>query len=870
VRCWVGAIALLVALSGIGRRGAAQGAAAFRADGVAPDSEPEAVLVELQIGRLASRTVSAYRVGGEALVPVTALLQLGEAGYRLSLDGRLEATLNPGGLGLLIDVHDDTMSLGGRRVPIEPVYRVFKDNELYIGAARLGALFDSQIVVDWAELTVTFMEADKLPLGTRLRRETAREAFLQRARGLQPERAFGLERPRWDGLVLDYSFLAAGEQPLGGGAYSAALGADAFGGSLELGVQSVGPTGAGHAQGAASWTGVWRDERWLKQLRLGDGFTTGPRLRSERGLFVTNAPYLRPSLLGAVRYDGQLDPGWTIEAYRSGDLVALDSADSRGRFAVALPLRYGQNPLDFVAYGPLGEIRQFNTTYHVLSELLPARQFEYGLSAGQCTTPTCRATGNLDLHYGVTDRWTVRAGVEQFWRDGVPNRTHPYVSTVLNPSNAWAVSLEAVGGASAAAGVQFEPSLNLRLAAGYTAYARDAAPVLFGGGLQSTWLVSGFVRPIPTSGFFFLNGIVVGSRTTSGAVTTARFDASVQAADVRVAPFVRLQRDAPADGVAAIRPFAGLDVFALPRPALGRLLGSVWLRAHVEQQLDGALQAAQLFAARSLWSGVRLEVGVGRLQGTPGATFTLSLSSYLPAVRTLTLVSAPTVGGAPTASQFVQGSVLWNRSDGRLTYAPGPSLERAGLTGRVFRDENGNGRWDPGETIVPGVRVFVGTNNASSDSSGWFRVWDLVPFEPVLVTVDSLSIDSPLLVPEFGATSVEPGPNRFRTLDIPLVRAGVIEGRVRRATPPGPLGLGGISLVLTDRRTGERRRFTTFSDGDFYVLGVKPGVYDLTVEAGVLAALGASAQPVHVTLTPTGPGGELGVSGLELLLTPKP
>src|SRR3989449_6826413 len=156
-------------------------------------------------------------------------------------------------------------------------------------------------------------------------------------------------------------------------------------------------------------------------------------------------------------------------------------------------------------------------------------------------------------------------------------------------------------------------------------------------------------------------------------------------------------------------------------------------------------QAVQLSAARPLWSGVRLEVGVGRLQGTPGTTFTFTLSSYLPAVRTLTLVSAPTTG-VTTASQFVQGSVLWNRSNGQLTYAPGPSLERAGLTGRVFLDENGNGRWDVGESAVPGVRVLVGTSEARSDSSGWFRVWDLVPFEPVSVTVDSLSIESPLVV----------------------------------------------------------------------------------------------------------------------------
>src|SRR2546422_5489181 len=40
----------------------------------------------------------------------------------------------------------------------------------------------------------------------------------------------------------------------------------------------------------------------------------------------------------------------------------------------------------------------------------------------------------------------------------------------------------------------------------------------------------------------------------------------------------------------------------------------------------------------------------------------------------------------------------------------------------------------------------------------------------------------------------------------------------------------GVTLTLTERRTGARRSFTTFSDGGFYVLGVKPGDYDLTVD----------------------------------------
>src|SRR5256885_14778858 len=84
----------------------------------------------------------------------------------------------------------------------------------------------------------------------RVRRETAREAFLQRTRGLQPERAFGLERPRWDGLVLDYSFLAAGEQPLSGGGHSAGPGGGAVGGALRPGGPRVGAPRGGPAPGA--------------------------------------------------------------------------------------------------------------------------------------------------------------------------------------------------------------------------------------------------------------------------------------------------------------------------------------------------------------------------------------------------------------------------------------------------------------------------------------------------------------------------------------------------------------------------------------------------------------------------------------------
>ena len=175
-------------------------------------------------------------------------------------------------------------------------------------------------------------------------------------------------------------------------------------------------------------------------------------------------------------------------------------------------------------------------------------------------------------------------------------------------------------------------------------------------------------------------------------------------------------------------------------------------------------------------------------------------------------------------------------------------------------DVNANGIRDAGEPAIANARVLVGSMSARTDSSGAYRVWDLVPFEPVIASLDSTSLDSPLLVPLFARTSIVPGPNRFRSLDIPVVEAGIIEGHVVR----NGAGVGGVTLMLTDRRSGTRRPLVTFNDGAFYLMGVKPGDYELTVEEQVLDALAVDAEPVRFSLTPTANG--IGRSDLEVRL----
>ncbi len=827
-----------------------------------PDSSVTPVLMELRIGELASATVQAYRVRGEALLPLARLLTLSEARYRLTPEGILEASLPPGPRRFLAAAGRDTMSLGDRHVRLEPQARLFRDGDLYVGVNQLADLFGTAIVVDWGELSATVMDVAVLPIGQRVRRDAARAALARRHEDDAPAFQPGDEPEGWHGLALDYSYFAPGGQRLGAGSYEVTAGTDVFGGSLALGAKSLGPADAGVVQGVGSWTGVWEDHRWLKQLRLGDGLSSGPRLRELRGIALTNAPFLRSTVVGNTEYLGRVEPGWSVEAYQDGRLIAVDTADVGGHFGFNLPVRYGENPVDFVAYGPLGDVRQFDRTYRVLSDLLPLRRFEYGVSGGACRDPRCRGSANLDLRYGLTSRVTVQAGADRFWRDSLADLWHPYAQVTANPSNNWAVELAGVGNALARGTVLFEPSLDLQISAQATVFdTRTTAPIVTVAGQRAAWSLAAFVRPLHRDGLFYFEGNLDQILGVTGTTTRGRLGASMQLGQTRLMPYARVERQSVgAGGAAAIQSFAGVSAYVLPAPSRGPLLGSTFFRATLESRVAGApaLNQAAVFASRPLWAGVNLETGLIWQRGTRGPVVQITLNTYLSAVRSYTTMAAGS-GTPASVSQLVQGSVLWDRAAGGFTAAPGPSIARAGVAGRVFRDDNQNGRYDPGEPLLPGVRVIVGTRPVVSDSSGEFRVWDLLPFEPVHVLVDSLSIDSPLLVPAFAEATLVPNPNRFRPLDVPIVAAGVIEGRVWRVSGRAREPVGAIPLVLTDHRSGIRRRFASFSDGTFYLMGVKAGDYELTAAEGTLAG------SVRFTLVPE--VAAAGRSGLELVLS---
>jgi hypothetical protein len=823
----------------------------------------EPVILEVALGRLTSATFAAFRLGERALVPVDELFELAEIRIVSATDSTLEARLEPGGLVYRVDLRARRISVDGTLTSIRPGQARSMDGKLYLDTGPLGASLGLAWSVNWADLTATIVEPSGLPIARRIARDWQRRREQSRGGpGGAIDRRLGAERRTVDGLVLDYSVYAPSTGGLRDASYSTAVGLDLLGGSFTAGVQNqVGGQGNGVRTDVA-WAGVWRNRPWLRQLRLGDGLSSGPRPRSVRGVSFGNSPYLRANEFGEAAFSGELGPGWQVEAYRGGRLIAFDSVNALGRFSVDAPIAYGENPIELVGYGPFGEVRRLNRTYRVDPNRLPTRRFEYTASFGQCRIDQCRTTANADLRYGLSNRWTVVAGIDHFGRtDSLGDLAHPYVAISGAIDNAVAVQFDAVANAILRGTVRYEPSTNLMVSAEFTRFDQGVtAPILTPLGRSSQLTVAGVYYPSPTVPGLFLDGSIDVIRSAAATQTSGRLGASYQAGQLQLLPAVRWQRTRATGSTSGLTTI-GINAYLLPVPGLGPVFGRLTSRAVIETRGSLAAENIALYTSRDVARNVRLELGGGwsRFQGP---TASLSLAANLRAIRSVTTGASSRAG--TTASQFVQGSVLYDRSARRVDLSAGPSLERAGVSGRVFLDRNGNQVFDQGEDLLPNVRVTVGMETRQSDRQGEYRLWNVTPFEEAVVGIDSTTLESPLWLPTYGTTAVEASPNRYRVVDIPITPGGLLEGRVVRVDSLGERGAAGVPLRLIDQVSGASRKLTSFSDGDFYLIGITPGRYTLWVDLEYATRFGLDVRPIDVEIA-SSPDGAV-VSGLLLRL----
>lgn len=833
------------------------GAAPLRAQ---QDNAYVELLLEVRINRGPSDIIFALASPTRMLVATGRLLELAEV-RQTAQDAvhHLEGVLEPGRTPFRIDTDRNAIRIGERRLPLDPAAAVWRNGDLYLATDELATVLGVTIVVNRAELTAQVLDADHLPAVRRLERERRRRT-IGGERVETPGRRIAPARRFVDGAVLDWALSALTEDPLDAASLQLGIGAQVFGGSAVLEhVERRTVTGT-ERDTRGSWVRAWHHTPVIRQARLGEVLGTGRAPRVVQGVAVTNAPFLRPADFTVAPLVGDLAPGWEVELYRNDRLLDFTRTDAEGRYRFDVPVRYGQNPVELVAYGPHGEVVRRSDTFEIPPLRLPARQFEYGVGAGACALDPCEAVANVDLRYGFTDRVTAQLGVDRFWRDTLPDLWHPYGAVTVQPVRSVSLTGEAVVNALGSGRVDFAPTPDLQAAFVHTRFDNDVVQPLVG---------SPFARHRTDARLFYRPGLMddqlfFTASATHAVGTTLTRDA------VRVGATTRLRGTRFDLGVVTQRvEAAAVDMrsTAVDGRFFHLYTGSYrWLRrtlfhGELALDLDSGLTRARFIISRTFAEIVQIDVGADWRRGTDGVVFEVGLTTTLPAMRAASR-NRIDPGDGTVGTQIAEGSVLWDRGGGRFGVADGRSLGRAGLAGTVFLDVNGNGTRDQGEPPLPDVLVRIGPRLVITDPDGRFAVWDLVPFELTDVEIDTLSIRDPLLVPRAARFTFRPDPNVFTPLPIPIVQAGEVSGRVILEGAKRPIG--GVEVELVNLTTGDRYTTSTFSDGAFYLLGVRPGRYLARLGAAALDRLGVRAIPAEFSVGSV--RDEAIVDGVEIVL----
>ena len=572
-----------------------------------------------------------------------------------------------------------------------------------------------------------------------------------------------------------------------------------------------------------------------------------------RGLFITNRPLNLPSRFGVTTLRGVLPAGWDAEVYRNGELRAYQADRGDGRYEFTdIELVFGDNEFDVVLYGPQGQVRHETSTMPVGLDNLPAGKTWYWAGvvdqghdligmAQRSPEPMRGWRFGVGIEHGIDRRTTIGAsynssvllGRRRTYFEGTLRRS-------IGPMLVELSSAQQIGAGRALRGETIGRLGGLRFAAHmlWVDGEFDSEQVSVRQRREMELRLSGHVRlggwslPVELGArqSHSRDGVKITELLTHGSIHVSRAILTVEL----------LHRSVTGSLALIDREAQGNAITLLGNTGFGR----VRLRGQAHFGLDGnqpGFRQAQLVVeaplSREMTARAAYDIDGPTQRRTVSLGFVRQFQRFaLRGEGTLDnrgnvgfgLTLALSLGPDPTGDG-------WRVSRERLAQQGQASIE-------VFRDDNGDGLRQVGEPPVEGVAIEAGFHHGDrpTNKAGRAVIDGLLPYVPVLVSIDSGSLPDPLLRPKGQGMVVVPRPGVASKVVLALAPTGEVE-----AILLGPDGepQGGVTLELTD--LAGRVLYQTASDFDGYVLfdSVPYGDYRLRIGTASAAALGVTNDP---------------------------
>lgn len=787
------------------------------------------ILLEMRVNNLLRFDLDGYLCGDVLYLPLQYLFSNLGVDFDLS-DDRRRFTVDFPDMESAFQFNFPRLRVhgSGGTINIDELDLLFTDamNDIYIRKELIEEIFNLTIHFDYSALRLLVFSPHELPVISDYRRKEGYDNFHRPGREFTPDREYSASRSLLDGWFLDWLLNSSHNRDRQNYTYGFSLGGELMGGELSLSAR-------GTAAGGINWNnyrGRWRYPIYstpvIRQVIVGDqahDHPFGRGIMQFQGLEITNRPNNPRQQFDEFRIADRLQQGWDVELYENSSMIDLARGNEVDSFSFSEPEMYGTNRYTLRYYSPDGFSHEENFFTTTPRSLLPPGEFEYSISAGNYrfdATEFARAQADM----GVSSALTVGGGYHVMRGDFSEYEQTPFVQSTMRLARRLILEGSHTFGHTSEGSLRY----TFRNGRSVTAEARkyyqlsqfNRSQMLFDGSLNASFPVN--------LGFLNLSTFI-----TARNIRYSRHQDLNLFGGIRTAlPFgfmmqMRMStvfRDYQSSGFEPVRNDISIS-------ASRRVLRRFLLRPGLDyDHRFERISAYRLEASSRVGSSGNFSLSFIHDQVFDQSRFQFSFRYNFSTAR---YSSRTTVSdrGNPTFNHTASGTVAFDTKNrtlhtdnrswvGKASLHLEPYLVIGSDDGRSVLDSAGEQM--NVDIYANGIKQPVYRDGAI--------IKNLVPYEEYTVRIDAGNLDNPLWRIESEVYKILVIPNVVNRLPIPVVAMGEVSGRVESTRSDPAASVRGLTVDLQKEDGSFSKRVRTYSSGDFYYVGLKPGEYKAVLD----------------------------------------
>lgn len=819
--------------------------------------------MQLTVDRLGSTIVPALYVNDEIFLPLHEVFRFLGVKAVATQGGRIVS-------GFFIEEDNRyVVDLTERKIVVGANVRwigedelITTETEIFVNPRLLVEAFDIQCSFNFRSLLVRISSTREFPAIRLMKRAGAHDGLNRATDTVAIERRFDRQAGSFHLSVLDWQLASSRSFDGHHETYAAAVGGELLGGDITARVD-----------GAFGDSIGWQDIDW--QWRFADaspGFLTQatygralqPAFPASHGLLdgfsLTNRPTHQRKAFGTYLIVGKTEPGWTVDVYINRELKTFAIADQSGRYEIPIPLSYGSTNIMLKFLGPWGEERTEQQLLRVPYTFLPPGEIEYAITAGVSRQETKRWLGQGVAYVGLFPDLTIGVGAQYLSR-WPQNTISPYASASLRLSDEILASVEFTKDYRLTGRASFVGSTGTSIDATYQRHFADRSTGFASADLHRFRVVAG-------TPFHLLTATGMGGLAAS------------------------YESSSPVNSLFGIEGTAGLSLggwfmghalygsipYSDGEFLRGSLTGSISVSRQLWWQLSSRASLQYDFVrGRFIGATARIERAILGL-GQAALSTTHSFVDNRTVVQFDFRYDLPFAGarlnmrgdhGTYQLNQTFNGTIGFDDGAGEFVIGNRSSVGRGTVSLRPFLDDNNNGAMDAGEQPVENLEVKASGGRVARGDAGIVRIMELPPYETCTMEISARNLEYLTWRPAFTSMQVIVDPNSYKEILVPIIVAGEVLGSVHRTTGGITMGQGGIRVVFRSKSSGKLDTVMTFSNGEFDLMGLPPGSYDVFIDRRQLRSLNVVSAPASIDVTLAGTREGDFVDNVQFTLAPR-